>query len=119
MKSKAIASATSALSATTGRLPTSLVDWPATEKYEKDRAAGSAVPEAAQLDKELEQQREVEESHLPRSLPDSACPKIQALFLLDSYQGESQIVEVQQTVGDVIRNTKANILAAPSIPSPA
>src|SRR6266513_2508047 len=33
-------------------LPTSLVDWPATEKYEKDRAAGSSVPEAAQLDKE-------------------------------------------------------------------
>jgi hypothetical protein len=58
-------------------LPTSLVDWPATEKYEKDRAAGSAVPEAAQL---------------------------------DNFQGEPQIVEVQQSASDVARNTKANIL---------
>src|ERR687883_171307 len=33
-------------------LPKSLVDWPATEKYEKDRAAGVVSPEAAQLDKE-------------------------------------------------------------------
>src|SRR5271169_3788806 len=39
-------------------IPTSLVDWPATEKYEKDRAAGSSVPEAAQLDKEIERDRE-------------------------------------------------------------
>ncbi len=91
-------------------LPPSLVDWPATEKYEKDRAAGSAVPEAAQLDKELEQQREVEESHLPEVAPGLRLPEDSGVFLLDSYQGESQIVEVQQTVGDVIRNTKANIL---------
>jgi hypothetical protein len=35
-------------------LPKSLVDWPATEKYEKDRAAGASTPEAIQLDKDLE-----------------------------------------------------------------
>src|ERR1700685_4550348 len=45
-------------------LPNSLVDWAATEKYEKDRAAGVSVPEAAQLDKELETEREVEESKM-------------------------------------------------------
>src|SRR6202030_4324866 len=38
-------------------LPTSLVDWPATEKFEKDRSSGASVPEAAQLDQELEQER--------------------------------------------------------------
>src|SRR3984885_5053736 len=31
-------------------VPSSMVDWPATLKYEKDRAA--AIPEAAALDKE-------------------------------------------------------------------
>src|SRR5579863_5086053 len=39
-------------------LPNSLVDWPATEQYEKDRAAGAAAPEAVQLDKEIEHERE-------------------------------------------------------------
>src|ERR1700738_1802018 len=32
-------------------LPSSLVDWPATEKYEKNRAAGAAVPQAGARDK--------------------------------------------------------------------
>src|SRR5579864_5128793 len=38
-------------------LPSSLVDWPATEKYEKERAT-SAIPEAAALDKETDAERE-------------------------------------------------------------
>src|ERR1700719_2273778 len=49
-------------------LPESLVDWPATEKFEKDRAAGASVPEAAQLDKEIEQQRDLE-NELPQVAP--------------------------------------------------
>ena len=91
-------------------LPTSLVDWPATDKYEKDRAAGSSVPEAAQLDKELEQDHEREEAELPQVAPGLRLPENSGVFLLDSFQGESQIVEVQQTAGDVVRNTKGNIL---------
>src|SRR5579863_6837021 len=35
-------------------LPNSLVDWAATEKFEKDRAAGKPDPEAVELDKELD-----------------------------------------------------------------
>src|ERR1700719_1395958 len=35
-------------------LPSSLVDWPATEKYEKDRAAEPSIPEASALDKETD-----------------------------------------------------------------
>jgi hypothetical protein len=91
-------------------LPTALVDWPATEKYEKDRAAGSSVPEAAQLDKEIERDREVEDARLPEVAPGLRLPEDSGVFLLDSFQGESQIVEVQQTVGDVVHNTKADIL---------
>ena len=90
-------------------LPTSLVDWPATEKFEKDRAAGSAVPEAAQLDKELEHDRELEEAQEPQVAPGLRLPADSGVFLLDSFQGEPQIIEVQQTAGDVNRNTKGNI----------
>ena len=91
-------------------LPESLVDWPATEKYEKDRAAGAAVPEAVQLDKELEREREQEKTLLPQVAPGLRLPEDSGVFLLDSFQGEPQIVEVQPTEGDVNRNTKANIL---------
>src|ERR1700719_4348293 len=49
-------------------LPESLVDWPATEKFEKDRSSGASVPEAAQLDQELEQERDLE-NELPQVAP--------------------------------------------------
>jgi hypothetical protein len=90
-------------------LPTSLVDWPATERYEKDRAAGAAVPEAAQLDKEIEYEREREEAALPQVAPGLRLPEESGVFLLDTFQGEPQILEIQQTAGDVNRNTKGNI----------
>lgn len=90
-------------------LPTSLVDWPATEKFEKDRAAGSSIPEAAQLDKELEQEREREEAQLPQVAPGLRLPEDSGVFLLDTFQSEPQIVELLQTAGDVNRNTKGNI----------
>ncbi len=90
-------------------LPESLVDWPATEKYEKDRSAGSSVPEAAQLDKELELERAREETLLPQVAPGLRLPQDSGVFLLDSFQGEPQLVEIQQTPGDLNRNTKTNI----------
>jgi len=90
-------------------MPSSLVDWPATEKYEKDRAAGASVPEAAALDKELEQEREQEEAQLPQVAPGLRIPQASGVFLLDSFQGEPQLNEIQQSAGDVNRNTKGNI----------
>jgi hypothetical protein len=91
-------------------LPSELVDWPATDKYERDRAAGAATPEAVQLDKEIEHEREVEAQQLPQVAPGLRLPEASGVFLLDTFQGEPQIVEIQQTAGDVNRNTKTNIL---------
>jgi hypothetical protein len=82
-------------------LPESLVDWPATEKFEKDRASGASVPEAAQLDQELEQERNREDAQLPQVAPGLRLPEDAGVFLLDSFQGEPQIVEIQQTAGDI------------------
>jgi hypothetical protein len=90
-------------------LPESLVDWPATEKYEKDRAAGASIPEAVQLDKEIELEREREETQLPQVAPGLRLPEDSGVFLLDSFHGEPQILEIQQTAGDLNRNTKTNI----------
>ena len=85
-------------------LPNSLVDWPATEKYEKDRA--TPPPEAVQLDKDLER----EDVPLPEVAPGLRIPEDTGVFLLDSFQGEAQLVEINQSAGDINRNTKMNIL---------
>ena len=85
-------------------LPNSLVDWPATEKYEKDRA--TPPPEAVELDKELERV----EVPLPEVAPGLRIPEDTGVFLLDNFQGEPQLLEINQTAGDINRNTKVNIL---------
>ena len=91
-------------------LPNSLVDWTATEQYQKDRAAGASVPEAARLDAEIAAEREVEEAALPEVAPGLRLPEDSGIFLLDNYKGEPQLVQMQQAEGDLNQNRKANIL---------
>ena len=91
-------------------LPNTLVDWPATNKYEKERAASASAPEAVQLDKELEHENELAEAQLPQVAPGLRIPMNQGVFLLDTLQGEPQLLELQQNVSDVNRDTKGNIL---------
>jgi hypothetical protein len=90
-------------------LPNALVDWPATEKWEKDRAAMASSPEAVALDKEIAHEEEVADTKLPEVAPGLRLPEADGVFLLDNFQGESQINELQQTSGDVDRNAKGNI----------
>jgi len=90
-------------------LPSSLVDWPATEKYEKERPTRSAIPEASALDKQTDAEREAEESHLPQVAPGLRLPEDSGVFLLDNFQGQPQLVEMQQAEGEINRNTKGNI----------
>jgi hypothetical protein len=90
-------------------LPSSLVDWPATEKYEKERAT-SSIPEASAIDKETEADREAELAHLPQVAPGLRLPEDSGVFLLDNFQGQPQLVEIQQAEGDVKSNARANIL---------
>jgi hypothetical protein len=97
-------------------LPNSLVDWPATEKYEKDRAASAVAPEAVQLDKEAAEEEAREEKPLPQVAPGLRLPENSGVFMLDSFAGEPQLVEIQQTAGDVDRNAKGNVLRAAITP---
>jgi len=90
-------------------LPNSLVDWPATEKYEQDRAKADSSPEAVRLDKELEKEEERRDAERPQVAPGLRLPEDSGVFLLDTFQGQAQLLEIQQSAGDVNRNTKANI----------
>jgi hypothetical protein len=89
-------------------LPGSLVDWPATENYA--HSAASSIPEAAALDKEAASERDVADADLPHVAPGLRLPDLSGMYMLDNFKGQAQIVELQQSEGDINRNTKANIL---------
>ncbi len=93
-------------------LPKSLIDWEATEKYEKDRAAGVVSPEAVELDKEIEAERQADEARSPHVAPGLQLPDDGGVLLLDNFQGQPQLDELQQSGGKVNKNIKSNILRA-------
>ncbi len=91
-------------------LPNSLVDWDATKKYEEGRLKGAPSPEAVQLDKEIEAERKAEEARTPEVAPGLNLPAEGGVYLLDTYQNQPQLDEIQQSGGDLNRNMKSNIL---------
>jgi hypothetical protein len=93
-------------------VPKQMVDWDATDKYEKDRAAGAPAPEAVQLDKELEAERQAEEARSPHVATGLRLPDEGGVVLLDTFQNQPQLVELQQSGGEINKNTKGNILRA-------
>jgi hypothetical protein len=93
-------------------VPKDMVDWAATEQFEKDRAAGKPAPEAAEIDKELEAERQAEELKTPQVAPGLRLPEEGGLMLLDTFQGQPELVELQQQGGEVKKNMAGNILRA-------
>jgi hypothetical protein len=91
-------------------LPKSLVDWDATQKYEKDRAAGASIPEGIELDKDFEADRQAEEAVSPHVLPGLQLPEEGGVFLLDTYQNKPELVPIDQRGSSVKKNMKGNIL---------
>ncbi len=93
-------------------VPNDLVDWKATEAFEKDRAEGKPAPEAVELDKELAAERAAEEANSPSVAPGLHLPDDGGVQLLDTFQGQPQLVELDQNGGEVNKNMKGNILRA-------
>lgn len=93
-------------------VPNSLVDWAATNKFEKDRATGAPVPEAVELDKETAADRAAEEAKLPQVAPGLRVPADGGVLLLDTFQSQPQLVELQQSGGELADPTKRNVFRA-------
>jgi hypothetical protein len=91
-------------------VPNALVDWAATDKWEKDREAGASSPEAIELDKELEEERRAEEAKTPLVAPGLHLPQSGSVMLFDTFQNQPQLVELVQSGGELNRNRKENIL---------
>src|SRR5271167_4482314 len=93
-------------------VPKALIDWDATDKFEQGRQEGKVSPEAVELDKELEAERSAEQTRSPQVAPGLHLPNEGGIFLLDTYENQPQLAELQQSGGDVDKNTKSNILRA-------
>ncbi len=93
-------------------VPKSLIDWDATEKFEQGRLQVKLAPEAVELDKELDAERKAEQARSPQVAPGLRLPDEGGIFLLDTYQNQPQLSELQQSGGELDKNTKSNILRA-------
>ena len=93
-------------------IPDSLIDWEATNKFEQGRAQGRLAPEAVELDKQLEAERKAEQARSPQVAPGLRLPDEGGIFLLDTYENQPQLAELQQSGSEVEKNTKSNILRA-------
>jgi hypothetical protein len=84
-------------------LPVNLVDWDATRKWERDHAdaaaeeASPAMQEAAEIDKEEADARDLEKSRMPEVATGLELPDEDGVFALDTYEGTPELVELIPT----------------------
>jgi hypothetical protein len=88
-------------------LPYDLVDWPATQKWEKQQAEAAqtaqspAMEEAAELDKEETAERQSNKERRPEIVRGLNLPDQDGVFILDEYQGTPQLIEIVPSTGDL------------------
>jgi hypothetical protein len=99
-------------------MPYAMVDWDATEKFERDRVAGKPSPEAVEVDREAEAERREEEANTPQVAPQLHLPEDGGVMLLDIFENQPQLIELQQTNGEINRNRANNMVRAVMIPIP-
>jgi hypothetical protein len=92
-------------------VPSNLVDWPATEKWEKE-SASHISEETKELSAELEAERRAEEARTPTVSPGVKLPINGGVFLLDEFRGQPQLVELVQSGGEVKKDMGKNVLRA-------
>ena len=83
-------------------MPEALIDWEATRKWERDHAeqvypadGGSpAMKEAEDIDKEEAAERAEQAARMPEVAPGLELPDQDSVFVLDTYQGTPELVEL-------------------------
>jgi len=93
-------------------VPNDLVDWPATEKWEKESASHHVSEETKEITAEFEAERRAEEARTPTVAPGVKLPSQGGVFLLDDFRGQPQLVELAQSGGEVKKDMGKNVLRA-------
>lgn len=92
-------------------MPVSLVDWDATRRWEQAHAAtddenAPGMAEAAEVDKEEAEIREQENSRTPLVAPGLDLPDQSGAFVLDTYHGTPELVQLPATDMSLNRRQK-------------
>jgi len=92
-------------------LPASLVDWDATRKWESEHAdltgddSSPAMKEAETIDKEEADERNDEKARMPEVAKGLELPDEEGVFVLDTFQGTPELVELPQKDLDINAKT--------------
>ena len=91
-------------------LPKDLVDWDATNKWARehdelaDEGSSPAMKEAADIDEEESAERSDEKARMPEVAPGVELPDEDGVFVLDTFHGTPELVELKAT--DLSLNTR-------------
>ena len=90
-------------------LPSSLVDWGATEKYAEENAAERQGRQTQTAAADARDQAE-EEARSPWVTPRLRLPENGGVFLLDRFEGQPELNPLRQNGANINKNTGGNIL---------
>ena len=99
-------------------LPYALVDWEATKRWEEHHTgpydtsgnpSSDAMKEAAELDKEEAAEREDEKARMPEVAKGLELPDQDGVFVLDTYQGTPELVELKPSDLDLNQKSRKGL----------
>lgn len=90
-------------------IPTSLVDWDATKKYNDQLSSGKLRPRVVETPEEKEA-REKEEANSPEIAPGVALPGSGGVFLVDEFKGKPEVAEIVQNGSEASKDAKKSVL---------
>ncbi len=90
-------------------IPSSLIDWDATNKYNADLNTGKLRPNIAETPEEKEA-REKEEANSPEIAPGVNLPGTGGVFLFDEFKDKPELAEIVQNGSEVNKDAKKSVL---------
>lgn len=96
-------------------IPTALVDFDATHRWERNHsqaAEDGAQSATSSIDPELLKEEADRAAMTPEIAPDLRLPELDNVLVLDTFQGQPQLVPLPQSNGELNHNTAHNILKA-------
>ena len=95
-------------------IPASLVDWDATDKYNKELSSGKFRTQVVETPEEKEE-REKEEANSPEIAPGLRLPGSGGVFLFDQFQGQPELAEILQNGGELGKASRGRAVVRATI----